>query len=197
MSLSVAPFERSLDGLGAFLAAIEEGRERALTAGERELVGPFPSYVASPDAVVTGRWDAAEQNGWRALIRQDGNPLTVVDFQDSEAALAYAARDAEAASAFAEALEIASGLAGDANEWQVRWLTVPGLYVTALWLAGEPNLFGPTRLGASQRPAVEIVDEERFREMVTQILPPRTAAPAARASEFPDAMPGSRSGPPE
>lgn len=196
MSLHVAPFDRSLTGLGEFLAAAAlPAAERAAFSdgGEVEVVGPFPCFTIGLDALARMEWTAAEQSGWRVLVRGGDQPLAVVDIQDGDAGLTYAGRSADAAKAFELALDAAADFDEAEGDMEVRWLILPGIYVTALWLAGERHVFLPTRLGGSERPEPAAMDEAEFRTSVARLAPPGETK--EMHADPPGVMPGSRSGP--
>jgi hypothetical protein len=49
-------------------------------------------------------------------------------------------------------------------------LTLPEIYVTALWLEGPATVFIPTRFGSAERPPIEVVDAETLMGRVKELI---------------------------
>ena len=158
-------FIRAASGVGGTAEALVEGAESPL-----ELVGPFPVYSGDPREIAAGRWDGVEQSGWRALARRDGAPSGVVGIVEIEGKPAYSLRNAEAAEAFAATLAVATRLEAEGRDYEVRWFTLPSIYLTALWLKGEEDLFLPTRAGTAERPGAEPVSRSDVEKIVADLV---------------------------
>jgi hypothetical protein len=127
-----------------------------------ELFGPFPIVTAPASKIrQAGSISAVARSvGWRALFIHDDVPLAVVDVgPDWRSGGMGHVRGAEVAQAFHAALKVAAQEAHDRN-WSkshtLKLLKIPHVYLSALWLAGRPAFFIPTRLGTPGRPPYEL-----------------------------------------
>jgi hypothetical protein len=175
MALRVQPFDRSLAQLPRFIEAASGRSETAggmVAAGEQgvELVGPFPAFTADPRKIASGDWGGVEPSGWRALARRDGEPVGLVGIVEMGEELSFSLRDAEAASAFAMTLDLALNLKSGDGDYEVRWLALPAIYLTALWLKGAEDRFLPTRAGSAERSAPEFLSRDQMEKLAAQLV---------------------------
>jgi hypothetical protein len=184
MSLTVQPFPGVIDELGfelpEALASLDD--TRGLVEGDDEVelsvVGPFPTYAADPREFVAQGQIVAERTGWRALLQHGEIPRAVIDITFSTAGEPrFGYRGQDPAKAFADALDVAVGFAEDEQRYDVRWLSLPGIYVTALWLRGETSIFVPTRSGGIERTHPEALSNDQLREIVARLMETAVAQP--------------------
>lgn len=166
MAIDSEIFDGELPGLATALAAsapaIGLDDDHNFAAGpEPAIVGPFAAYSADPRAFL--EQGEAEHSGWRGLIVQGEASIATVDvLHREEGGPVYGFRGKDSAEALAEALNVARQFEGDERHFAMRWLSLPEIYVTALWLRGPATLFIPTRFGSAERPPIELVDGETF-----------------------------------
>ena len=175
MALSVDPFDGDLTGLPEFLVAANEnaadGGIRLLTDGAADLLGPFQVFVLDAESAAAGAWNAAEPRGWRGLLLQaQDEERAAVEFSRVEGANAFGLRDLEAAAAFSRALSLSSRISEPDEDHVVRFIAVPELHASAVWLAGDLQRFIPTRLGPGERPPPEPLDAENFRSRLVRLF---------------------------
>lgn len=175
MALSVQHFDGPLDELPRFIEAASVASETAggmAASGTAaiELLGPFPTYTADPREIAEGKWDSVEHSGWRALARRGGKPLGVVGIVELEGRPIFSLRDADAAQAFATALAAATRLEAEGRDYEVRWFALPAIYLTALWLKGDEDLFLPTRAGSAERTNLDAVSRQRIEQMAAELV---------------------------
>ncbi|MEN2746753.1 hypothetical protein [Sphingomonas sp. T9W2] len=174
MTIQSETFDGDLPGLAEALSsalpAIAPNRLVAFAEeAEPTLIGPFAAYSADPRTFVEN--GEAERGGWRGLVMHAEAPLAVVDVHlGEEAGPSYGFRGSEPAEALAEALAVAQRYEDGETVNRVRWLTLPEIYVTALWLTGPANLFITTRMGSAERPPIEVVGAEDFLGRVRALI---------------------------
>ncbi|WP_309644788.1 hypothetical protein [Phenylobacterium sp.] len=177
-----APFalEPLIEGARYALAQIAP---QTIGDGALDVVGPFRCYVAEPAAFARGATkEAVTAEGWRALLLQGERPVALIDVTLSGqpgAEPAVAVRGPDAATAFYKVLEAAQDIASE-GDFEVRFLTMPSLFLTALWLAGPASYFLPTRAGADGRPPPRRMTRGQFIAL-TQARLNRMAPRAGRA----------------
>lgn len=184
------------------------GGAEALSFTERdvEIVGPFPVFTAPARSFAENGDAALEPAGWRALACLGDRPAMVVDiFLDPDEGPRFGLRGEDAARALDDALAVASKFADQPLTYEVRWMTLPDLYITGLWLRSEIPVFIPTRTGGQGHARPRPISETRMRSLVRRLLANADTAVAAHggaallegldgdAAEA--GMPGSRSGP--
>src|SRR6202000_924669 len=103
-------------------------------------------YVAAAATLAKGDF-AATPAGWRALIDDGTQPLGVLDiYEPADGREArYGLRGAEAGGAFAAALEAAERFADPSTSYEARFLIVPRVQLTAVWVSSDLSLFLATR----------------------------------------------------
>ena len=204
MALIVRPFPAPLESLsqelGGALAALTDTRE-ALAGRDSParitVVGPFPAYALDPRAFLDSGVEHAAGSGWRALAMDGDAPLALVDITFSPAGdPQHAYRDRDAAKAFAAVLALAGERVGGAKNYEVRWLSLPDVYVTALWLAGDVPLFAPTRMGSAERTAPSLLELAALQKLVKPLVAAARAPDAGQDSRF-AGPPSPRSGLPD
>lgn len=173
MPFRVAPFPTDLDDLAEDLADALPvlGPARFAPPEAVDLVGPFPAYSADPRAFLEIGLAAFQRSGWRAVTIEDDSPTALVDITFNPGGeKAYAYRSAEAAVAFADALQAATELDA-AADFEVRWLSLPDIYVTALWLkAPDQDRFIPTRVGYGERSRSLILDLSALQALAAPLV---------------------------
>ncbi|MGN8000136.1 hypothetical protein [Sphingomonas sp. 22176] len=159
------------------MQTLDDTPEIAIGLGQRqlELIGPIPIYVLNPEDAVS-REDvidprALRRTGWRALINSNNEPfaLSEISFAPDGAEL-FGIRGREAASAFHSILRRSLAFQEEADVYEVRWLTIPDIYVSSLWLAGPRSAFIPSRLGESERAEQAVLTWPQLRERVTSLV---------------------------
>ncbi len=184
------------------------GAVEALSATERdvEIVGPFPVFTAPARSFADNGGAALEPAGWRALACLGDRPAMVVDiFLEGDDGPRFGLRGEEAATALDDALAVAAQFADQPLTYEVRWMTLPDLYITGLWLSSEIPVFIPTRTGGETRARARPVTETQMRSLVRRLLANVDAASTAQegaalmeglgGDAVEAGMPGSRSGP--
>ena len=124
-----------------------------------EMISPFPLYLGTLVQTSTSLRFNAKQIGWRALILNHGEPTAVAEFAVSngrEKSTCTTFRGSDPAEALSQALAIADQLRTQAITAfsDLRFITFPGLDVTALWIFGRKPVFIPTRRGSPSRGAI-------------------------------------------
>lgn len=186
MAISSEIFDGELPGLeealSAALPVLDSQFAEGLLAGATNLIGPFTSYSADPRDFVQQR--EASPDGWRGLVVNGDAPLALVDvFKGELETPSYGFRGSDAAGAMAAALRIAQRFEDDDRHYTVRWLSLPEIYVTALWLIGPTTLYIPTRLGSSERPTIEPIAEDAFIATVKTLIAEATEMPGPDGDE--------------
>lgn len=205
MTLSFQPYPYDVGNLGEWLVdalpVVEEQTPlRSLVMGDQlELIGPFPAYYLDARDFLTGELDRSTRTGWRALVLAFESPAAVVDITVSDAGEPrFAARGKNAAIALEQALDLvgALDLKGD---YEVRWLSMADIYVTAVWLSGARNRFVPTRMGGAVRVDRQLMSQRQLRTIVARLVKLSSSTQsAARSTKGRDAAPSSpRSGLPD
>ncbi|ACL55711.1 hypothetical protein [Methylobacterium nodulans] len=111
------------------------------------LAEPIPLYRLGLNQIdATGGLTQAQHVGWRYLLETAGGDTAVADVGEvggGETRFASLARG-ENARRLIEAATLAESVAQQKpEEYEVRILDVPALHVSAIWLAGENNIFIP------------------------------------------------------
>lgn len=181
MGLALQPYPGPLDGLAesldASLRSLDDTQDLAagLAGRELEAVGPLPVYSIDPDEVERAAEEpglfAAQRTGWRALVTDGGEPLSVseVSFTMDGTEL-FEIRGREAAKAFFATLRLSLEFAEDPTPYEVRWLAVPDVYVSALWLRSRRSLFIPSRLGSADRPEPRVTPWPELRQTILRLI---------------------------
>ena len=186
MTLTVQPYPGNLAGLAESLETalytFDETRESTygLLNGEFALHGPFPVFTSRPDDIEEDRnaeGDVpAERTGWRALVTTEEQPLALVEITfGGDGAELYSIRGPEAAKTFATLLRAAMVHLDEPYVYDVRWFTVPDVYVSALWLSGTRPLFLAGRLGSAYRPEPREIGWPQLRKVILPLI--ETARP--------------------
>ncbi|HEX8442262.1 MAG TPA: hypothetical protein VF631_01300 [Allosphingosinicella sp.] len=181
MALAVQPYPGALLGLAESLEGalytFEDTRETAFRLVDRQLAvhGPFPVFTSRPDDIEDDRnaiGDVpAERSGWRALVTTNEKPLALIEIVfDAAGAELYSIRGPEAATAFARVLSAAAIHLDSPGSYEVRWLVVPDVYVSALWLAAPDSIFLPARLGSPFRPEAGEIGWPQLREAILPLI---------------------------
>ncbi len=176
MAITSEIFDGALPGLSEALSTAlltlggdGDGTSNLLDGAEPELLGPFAAYSA--DARVFLETGNAERVGWRGLLLQDEGPIAVVDVhQGKDGQPSYGFRGQEPAAALATALRQAQHYEDGDAHYRVRWITLPEIYVTALWLVGDTTFFIPTRLGSAERPDIKALSAEDFLARIATLI---------------------------
>lgn len=181
MALDVQTYPGKFNGLAEnllpSLQAFQESRSFVadIVRGSPEVVGPVRIYVLDPDDVVANDDDGAillaRRSGWRALINFNNEPLSLAEISfASDGAELYSIRNREAATAFHAMLRRSLDFVEEPGRFDVRWLSIPDVYVSALWLAAERSVFIPARLGSAERPGVVTTSWTELRELVLPLI---------------------------
>lgn len=200
MALTVQPYPGNLIGLAdsveGALYTFDDTSEatRGLIDQQLALHGPFPVYTSRPDNIEDDqKADGSvltERTGWRALVTAEERPVVLVDIVfGSDGVERFNLRGPEAANAFGRLLRLATAhIDGDAA-FDVRWFTVPDVYVSALWLASPDSIFLPSRLGSTVRVEGQEMSWPMLRERVLPLI--EGARPGADFVERDDGSPRS------
>ncbi|MBA5686694.1 hypothetical protein [Rugamonas apoptosis] len=136
---------------------------------ELELLGPIPIYTLDPFRVARGATKAPESpSGWRILVQHGGMPEALADIPLSRDGkqLSESVRGQEPARALAAALEQASAYGGGRRKYSLSIVSIPRLFITAVFLAGAPSVFIPTRSGTAERTAPKALGRREFMKLV-------------------------------
>jgi hypothetical protein len=139
------------------------------------VIGPIRVFVANAHRIVESRElkGATRRSGWRGLVLRKEDPIAVIDLppaRDSER-LRVAVRGGDAARALFDALQAAELVSGAAERHELRVITMPRLFIQALWLRGpHDSRFIPTRSGSATRPAASVLSADEFVSLVEQRL---------------------------
>lgn len=131
------------DGVSRLLAA-GAGRELAVmggaTARTTSLTAPHRSFVLELKDVARSRGlSAARPTGWRFLIRDGDNFVGIgesADALDGGASRFSKLDPASRAETIALALRRAESQVGDRDDFELRYLRIPSLFINAIWLHG-------------------------------------------------------------
>jgi hypothetical protein len=177
MALTFQRYPFELKRLSQWLAEsqpLREERTSLVEGGELRLIGPFPSYYADARRFLADSLAGAKKTGWRALLESNEQQVGLVDITLSTAGEPhFGVRGREAAEAFGKALQVAADASSDGS-YEVRWLSLSDIYVTAVWLHGKRDLFAPTRLGSSHRVDPNIIDLQQLLEIVRKLVAAQT-----------------------
>lgn len=160
--------------LGPHVAAALEGLGEPLkNNSELTLHGPFPLYVGNPARFSQGETrKGVTMTGWRALVTSNGEPIASVNIAEKKngaGRLLFDVRGAQAAVALCNALKAAQDwLDESGSRVEVRFLTFPSLFITAVWLHGNKTCFVPTRLNESGRPEPRAMTRVELMRIVAQ-----------------------------
>ena len=148
------------------------------------LVGPVPIYSLAQKPLKSrgqSRWAASGQ--WRGLVMAGEFPIATIQAGEPFDGRSTSVRGEESARAFHASLlkAVEIGSATDKN-FQVRFVVIPGAFLTAVWLYGRRSIFIPTRIGPGARPKLKEYSTENFarlinrlRQKVKQSTSPKTA----------------------
>lgn len=196
MVLQVAPFEVPMEELANFIesASLETGGgSDAFVDRPADLVGPIPTFSADPRTIAAGDWSGVEHIGWRALTRRGSEATSVLDMFSGQEGVSFSQRGLDAANAFERALEKVAQFEDVDKLYEIRWLTLPVIYLTAVWLSGDPDEFIPTRLGGRNRVDPVVITREQLQALAAELVEQSSGATEAEEGSFSD-LPGSRSG---
>lgn len=181
MALTVQPYPGNLTGLAdsleGALYTFDDTREAALRLINQQftLHGPFPVYTSRPDDIEDDQQAdgsvPTERTGWRALVTIDERPAALVEIVfGPDGVEHYNVRGPEPAGAFGSLLRSAAAHVDDDEAFDVRWFTVPDVYVSALWLAARNQIFLPSRLGSAARAEGQEMSWPQLRERVLPLI---------------------------
>lgn len=165
------------ESLEGALYTFEETRDAAfgLVDGQLTVHGPFPVFTSRPDDIEDDRNAKGDipalPSGWRALVATDEQPLALVEIVfDAAGTELYSIRGPEAAIAFWRVLSAAMNHLDGPGAYEVRWLAVPDIYVSALWLAAPEPIFLPARLGSAFRPEAREIRWSQLRDAILPLI---------------------------
>jgi len=177
MPLTTEPVPFALDGLTETIRrASSQLPELRGIAGDLRLVGPFRCFVGDPAVFAAGATRRGLQEaGWRGLLTGGDNPLALVEIHPpsrrGDDRPAYGLRGREPAQAFAAVLEAAQAYdERTPGPSEVRFLSFPSLFLTALWVTGRRAAYIPTRLDAGPRPDPQVYTRKAFVGLVARRL---------------------------
>jgi len=142
------------------------GGATTISAGD-----PIPLYVVSPTDLLDPQFlDRANPTAWRYLIVASGG-VALADVRTlapSQANLSALIRGpmAERLSQAEKVAEQRYGVVSDSYE--ARILEVPAIYVTALWLHGQKDIFFPV-MEAKTRPGDKVEEDPNFVNRLRQM----------------------------
>jgi hypothetical protein len=147
-------------------------------------LGPVRCFEANAAQFARGATRGAIKGaGWRGLLMFADEPVGVLDIYppDPGEAPKYVVRGREVAQTLALALDAAREIADrEKGMFEVRVLSVPSSFLTAIWLKGRRSWFIPTRAGLGARPRAEPLGRRDFLKLFRACLrsrrsPPRSA----------------------
>ncbi len=120
-------------------------------AGNLNLAAPHPIYFVGLKDLAKGKLlSTAKLKGWKYLLLNENEPYATAQLNSNRKKLVFShinqgilVERTVRALAFAENLEEVNE-----NDYELRLIDVPGLYVAALWLHGENDLIIPLLLGS-------------------------------------------------
>lgn len=135
----------------ASLAARPEQHRRLLDAAPPEqlsIAAPHPVYVLGLDAVAEGAGlERAEQVGQRCLIMSDDGAVATAEIADPEASAGVTTTRGPFTEATVKTIdEVEAWSEVEREDFEMRLLRIPALYLMALWLHredGTEDLFSP------------------------------------------------------
>ncbi|HEY2069945.1 MAG TPA: hypothetical protein VGG48_10360 [Rhizomicrobium sp.] len=128
-----------------------------------QLTKPVQVYTLSARAqagAAAPRWRASGL--WRSVVLDGGKPVATLQFQGRGA---VAVRGRDSAGALLAALEAAEHHAGK-RTYKPRFVVLPRLYITAVWLSGPNPVFIPTRDGSAERPEPTVYKKVEFEKLI-------------------------------
>jgi hypothetical protein len=174
MKFTADKFVGELGNLGIRVAeALKHLEEPPIDISEVHLLGPFPVFVINATDFVKGKTQSAmKRSGWRGVILAKDEPIALVDFSPSvnEGEFSISVRGREAAMALMLVLRAAEEKIDSRGTFNVRFVTVPSLFITGLWLAGKSFVFIPTRIGSRTRPSPKLYDRLSFIHLIKNQL---------------------------
>jgi hypothetical protein len=139
--------------------------------GKLRVFGPIPTYAAAGhnDNFNTGNSEI-QFSGWRGLALIGEQPVATFQMAGfKEPGSSISVRGKDSALALYRAFEAAEQFDGARPEtYEVRFITVPSLFITAVWLAGPRSVFIPTRGGPGKRPAPKALSQPLFAKLVSR-----------------------------
>lgn len=122
----------------------------AFAVGAATPVAPHPVYTIGQDELVAGGGvEAAKFAGWRSIILQGDNTVAAVEFAGDGTGLKdfKSVNQGPYVQSTASAIAVAENLPqAKAEDFELRLLQLPSIYVVALWLHGRTQeLFIPLK----------------------------------------------------
>jgi hypothetical protein len=174
MTLLAEKFVGKTDNLGMRVAeALKNLNEPLIENSEIHLLGPFPVFVINTKDFINGKTRSAiKRSGWRGIILTKNQPIALVDFSppEKDGKFSINVRGRQTAKASMLALRAAEKQIDPRGNYKVRFVTVTGLFITGLWLAGRKFSFIPTRVGSGARPAPRLYDRMDFLRLIKKQL---------------------------
>lgn len=162
------------------LSALEAMELSTLHCDKLTMVSPIPVFAGEEEDFLERHCGAClEQTGWRCLmLGSTGLPAACVDVKLADHPQCDQPHFMVRGQGPAVALQIVLATAqAEADrrqqDFEVRFISFPSVYVTALWLAGDENLFFPTRSGGGVRPDPAIYDSESLATLIKTQLQAR------------------------
>lgn len=172
--LTVPKFDGSLEVVASRVAdGLRHLDEQFNVNAPTRMVGPFRVFAANEVLFCRGRTiKAARPTGWRGLVLTQEKPIACIDLfrTGKQRTLTVSVRGKEPADALFTVLQFAENWDKRPEKYQIRFITMPRLFVTALWLYGATSLYIPTRTGPGKRPAPKVYDRNAFLRLVNAQL---------------------------
>jgi hypothetical protein len=176
MSVTVKRFRGDLCSLGPLIrTSLERLGEVPQKGIPMQLVGPIPVYAANAVRLVSGQGQPFRQTGWKGLVLSGETPIACVDIHDArghtERKRLVSVRGADAAKALYAALAIAETRADrERQKYEARFVGIPRLFVTAVWMFAKTSFFVPTRTGSGPRKKPRVLTGSAFVRLVEKKL---------------------------
>jgi len=167
--IKVSKYSGSISGLSNRIRRALQHLEDGAELGKLTFIGPIPVFGAN--AALFGRGatlSSIKTTGWRGVVMGDGDPLAVVELPLAHARdIEGAIRGKEPASALWQALELVNRrFAHSKDTYELRFMALPEIFITALWLKGRRSQFIPTRAGHGLRPKPRVLGRNSFIKLV-------------------------------
>jgi hypothetical protein len=181
MRLTCCPYPGDLGWTAASITRALAALGEPVGASTRiTLHGPFPLYIADPKQYARGATRrATTQSGWRALVSDGKHPLASINLSCPEREKpSIHVRGKAAARPLYKALE--KGL-----DWlkendvpaELRFISFPSLFITAVWLHGRTPRFIPTRVEIKRQRDPALLTRAELIHIVSRTQRERTRRP--------------------
>lgn len=187
MPLMCKPYSGDVHLIGTQIArALVAIREPIGASDKLTMHGPFPSYVADPKDYARGATQrSTRQTGWRALVSSGDRVVASVSLphSDSENASIHV-RGREPAKALHRALETGLEWLEESNaSAELRFISFPSLFITAVWLHCHTPRFIPTRISTQRQTNPPVLTRTELIRCVARAQKVRAKSTYTRAAD--------------